>query len=83
MILWGAPLLPTSAPLPAAGYPFLGANFSRMDLDADEARAVSATPIPSFAAPHPYTLTAGLRALRAVSSDMAHGREFECSFSQK
>ncbi|WP_179294450.1 hypothetical protein [Mesorhizobium sp. WSM3879] len=27
MILWGAPLLPTSAPLPAAGYPFLVLTF--------------------------------------------------------
>ncbi|UCI20185.1 hypothetical protein FJ970_04235 [Mesorhizobium sp. B2-1-8] len=28
MVLWGAPLLPTSAPLPAAGYPFLVATFA-------------------------------------------------------
>ncbi|TGV52820.1 hypothetical protein EN784_43765 [bacterium M00.F.Ca.ET.141.01.1.1] len=28
MILWGAPLLPTSAPLPAAGYPFLVLTFA-------------------------------------------------------
>ncbi|PAP97114.1 hypothetical protein CIT31_04725 [Mesorhizobium wenxiniae] len=27
MILWGAPLLPTSSPLPAAGYPFLVLTF--------------------------------------------------------
>ncbi|WP_181164954.1 hypothetical protein [Mesorhizobium sp. B2-9-1] len=27
MILWGAPLLPTSAPLPALGYPFLVLTF--------------------------------------------------------
>ncbi|TJV41471.1 MAG: hypothetical protein E5Y02_18255 [Mesorhizobium sp.] len=27
MILWGTPLLPTSAPLPAAGYPFLVLTF--------------------------------------------------------
>ncbi|ESZ23189.1 hypothetical protein X734_27450 [Mesorhizobium sp. L2C084A000] len=27
MTLWGAPLLPTSAPLPAAGYPFLVLTF--------------------------------------------------------
>ncbi|TIT30575.1 MAG: hypothetical protein E5W65_31870 [Mesorhizobium sp.] len=27
MVLWGAPLLPTSAPLPAAGYPFLVLTF--------------------------------------------------------
>ncbi|RVC79478.1 hypothetical protein EN745_15920 [Mesorhizobium sp. M4A.F.Ca.ET.022.05.2.1] len=27
MILWGAPLLPTSAPLPAIGYPFLVLTF--------------------------------------------------------
>ncbi|MBZ9745899.1 hypothetical protein LB516_11640 [Mesorhizobium sp. CO1-1-7] len=27
VVLWGAPLLPTSAPLPAAGYPFLVATF--------------------------------------------------------
>ncbi|RVD22572.1 hypothetical protein EN738_17705 [Mesorhizobium sp. M4B.F.Ca.ET.017.02.2.1] len=27
MILWGAPLLPTSAPWPAAGYPFLVLTF--------------------------------------------------------
>ncbi|RUY02191.1 hypothetical protein EN985_20135, partial [Mesorhizobium sp. M7A.F.Ca.CA.004.04.1.1] len=27
MILWRAPLLPTSAPLPAAGYPFLVLTF--------------------------------------------------------
>ena len=26
-IIWGAPLLPTSAPLPAAGYPFLVLTF--------------------------------------------------------
>jgi hypothetical protein len=26
MILWGTPLLKTSAPLPAADYPFLGAD---------------------------------------------------------
>ncbi|MBZ9710031.1 hypothetical protein LB543_25330 [Mesorhizobium sp. ESP7-2] len=28
MVLWGAPLLPTSAPLPAAGYPFLVLTFA-------------------------------------------------------
>ncbi|WP_232375590.1 hypothetical protein [Mesorhizobium comanense] len=28
MILWGAPLLPTSSPLPAAGYPFLVLTFN-------------------------------------------------------
>ena len=28
MILWGAPLLPTSSPLPAAGYPFLVLTFA-------------------------------------------------------
>ncbi|TPK90320.1 hypothetical protein FJ548_08100 [Mesorhizobium sp. B2-4-17] len=28
MVLWGTPLLPTSAPLPAAGYPFLVATFA-------------------------------------------------------
>ncbi|MER8467731.1 hypothetical protein [Mesorhizobium sp. M1396] len=28
MIIWGAPLLPTSAPLPAAGYPFLVMTFA-------------------------------------------------------
>ncbi|TGQ86305.1 hypothetical protein EN851_31770 [Mesorhizobium sp. M8A.F.Ca.ET.208.01.1.1] len=28
MILWGTPLLPTSAPLPAAGYPFLVLTFA-------------------------------------------------------
>ncbi|MER8662970.1 hypothetical protein NKH34_17700 [Mesorhizobium sp. M1148] len=28
MVLWGAPLLPTSAPLPAAGYPFLVLGFA-------------------------------------------------------
>ncbi|MER8565306.1 hypothetical protein NKH85_08395 [Mesorhizobium sp. M0924] len=28
MVLWGAPLLPTSAPLPAAGYPFLVLAFA-------------------------------------------------------
>lgn len=27
MIIWGAPLLPTSSPLPAAGYPFLVLTF--------------------------------------------------------
>ncbi|ANT49201.1 hypothetical protein [Mesorhizobium amorphae] len=27
MVLWGAPLLPTSSPLPAAGYPFLVLTF--------------------------------------------------------
>ncbi|TPK20902.1 hypothetical protein FJ872_09890 [Mesorhizobium sp. B2-5-9] len=27
MVLWGTPLLPTSAPLPAAGYPFLVLTF--------------------------------------------------------
>jgi hypothetical protein len=27
LILWGAPLLPTSAPLPALGYPFLVLTF--------------------------------------------------------
>ncbi|TIV72441.1 MAG: hypothetical protein E5V89_05380 [Mesorhizobium sp.] len=27
MILWGAPLLPTSSPLPAIGYPFLVLTF--------------------------------------------------------
>lgn len=27
MIVWGTPLLPTSSPLPAAGYPFLVATF--------------------------------------------------------
>ncbi|TIV56438.1 MAG: hypothetical protein E5V80_26940 [Mesorhizobium sp.] len=27
MILWGAPLLPTSSPLPALGYPFLVLTF--------------------------------------------------------
>ncbi|MEZ2328899.1 hypothetical protein AB6802_04115 [Mesorhizobium sp. RCC_202] len=27
MILWGSPLLPTSAPLPALGYPFLVLTF--------------------------------------------------------
>ncbi|AZO25654.1 hypothetical protein EJ070_08705 [Mesorhizobium sp. M1E.F.Ca.ET.045.02.1.1] len=27
MILWGAPLLPTSSPLPAAGYPFVVLTF--------------------------------------------------------
>ncbi|WP_287175159.1 hypothetical protein [Mesorhizobium sp.] len=27
LILWGAPLLPTSGPLPAAGYPFLVLTF--------------------------------------------------------
>ncbi len=27
MVLWGAPLLPTSTPLPAAGYPFLVLTF--------------------------------------------------------
>ncbi|WP_244735291.1 hypothetical protein [Mesorhizobium sp. 113-3-9] len=27
MILWGAPLLPISAPLPAVGYPFLVLTF--------------------------------------------------------
>lgn len=28
LILWGAPLLPTSSPLPAAGYPFLVLTFT-------------------------------------------------------
>ena len=28
MVLWGAPLLPTSAPLPTAGYPFLVLTFA-------------------------------------------------------
>ncbi|WP_181166707.1 hypothetical protein [Mesorhizobium sp. B2-5-4] len=28
MVLWGTPLLPTSAPLPAAGYPFLVLTFA-------------------------------------------------------
>ncbi|RUX00503.1 hypothetical protein EOA30_21810 [Mesorhizobium sp. M8A.F.Ca.ET.059.01.1.1] len=28
MILWGASLLPTSSPLPAAGYPFLVLTFA-------------------------------------------------------
>lgn len=28
MVLWGAPLLPISAPLPAAGYPFLVLTFA-------------------------------------------------------
>ncbi|MER8374334.1 hypothetical protein [Mesorhizobium sp. M1406] len=28
MIIWGAPLLPTSSPLPAAGYPFLVMTFA-------------------------------------------------------
>ncbi|MBZ9870895.1 hypothetical protein LB542_08480 [Mesorhizobium sp. BR1-1-9] len=28
MVLWGAPLLPTSSPLPAAGYPFLVLTFA-------------------------------------------------------
>ncbi|TPL81259.1 hypothetical protein FJ941_16415 [Mesorhizobium sp. B2-3-13] len=28
MVLWGAPFLPTSAPLPAAGYPFLVLTFA-------------------------------------------------------
>jgi hypothetical protein len=27
LIIWGAPLLPTSAPLPALGYPFLVLTF--------------------------------------------------------
>ncbi|MER8745492.1 hypothetical protein NKH54_20750 [Mesorhizobium sp. M1004] len=33
-------MLPTSAPLPAAGYPFPGADFCRLDLDVAEVAEV-------------------------------------------